>query len=292
LLRIETDEKTKSTYNRNLQQIGEVFKTLRVKAGLTDNVWKDVTRKKHVSKGKRPLTEEEFSGVSETATGKLRYWLALGFYTGMRLKDCVTLRWSEVHFSKHLIERKAAKLEGDTDEALNIPIFPVLETMLKQLYKERPKGAVFLFPHEAEKYKSRRRWVGETIQRHFLECGIDTHAEGTGKRIVRDDDGNPIRDEKGKVKLKDTGKDATVRVGFHSLRHTFVSLLAKKGIQQAAIMELVGHSSPSMTAHYTHADDEQKQAAIAALPAAVFDGKKAKSKAKTKTAKRRAKVKA
>jgi len=63
-----------------------------------------------------------------------------------------------------------------------------------------------------------------------------------------------------------------VRVGFHSLRHSFVSLCAANRVPQVAIMELVGHGSPAMTALYSHAGDEQKAKAIAALPAFTFEG--------------------
>jgi integrase len=55
-------------------------------------------------------------------------------------------------------------------------------------------------------------------------------------------------------------------VGFHSLRHSFVSLCAKAGAPQHVVQRLVGHGSPAMTEHYTHLDDRQKQAAVQALP--------------------------
>ncbi len=61
------------------------------------------------------------------------------------------------------------------------------------------------------------------------------------------------------------------RVGFHSLRHSFVSLCAANRVPQVAIMELVGHGSPAMTALYSHAGDEQKLKAITALPTVSFE---------------------
>ena len=73
---------------------------------------------------------------------------------------------------------------------------------------------------------------------------------------------------------------AIIRVGFHSLWHSFLSLCAANRVPQVAIMELVGHGSPAMTALYSHAGDEQKAKAIAALPAFAFeDGKKQNAKA-------------
>ena len=46
-----------------------------------------------------------------------------------------------------------------------------------------------------------------------------------------------------------------VEVGFHSLRHTYVSLHAERGTPAAIIQGNVGHGSPAMTEHYTHISD-------------------------------------
>ena len=63
-----------------------------------------------------------------------------------------------------------------------------------------------------------------------------------------------------------------VAMGFHSLRRTFVSHCKANNVPQAAVQELVGHSSPVMTALYTHAGDELKATrAVAALPAMSFE---------------------
>ena len=58
-----------------------------------------------------------------------------------------------------------------------------------------------------------------------------------------------------------------MRVGFHSLRHSFVSLCAKAKTPLHVVQKLVGHGSPLLTAEvYLHLDSEQKRDAIAALP--------------------------
>jgi hypothetical protein len=58
-----------------------------------------------------------------------------------------------------------------------------------------------------------------------------------------------------------------VRVSFHSLRHTFVTLLAGGGAPQAVTQALVAHASPAMTAVYTHVGADATLAAVRALPA-------------------------
>ena len=62
-----------------------------------------------------------------------------------------------------------------------------------------------------------------------------------------------------------------VEVGFHSLRHSFVSLCANAGVPLAAVQAIVGHSSPAMTRHYSHLGIEAARGAVAALPAVTME---------------------
>ena len=55
-------------------------------------------------------------------------------------------------------------------------------------------------------------------------------------------------------------------ISFHSLKHTAVSLLKDAGIPEAVVMEMVGHDSEQMSAHYTHVGREALEKAAAALP--------------------------
>ncbi len=66
-----------------------------------------------------------------------------------------------------------------------------------------------------------------------------------------------------------TPKETTMsRTGlsFHSLRHTTVSMTKGAGVPEAAVVELVGHDSEQMTAHYTHVGLDSLKKAAASLP--------------------------
>jgi hypothetical protein len=69
------------------------------------------------------------------------------------------------------------------------------------------------------------------------------------------------------------GKRAVVEVGFHSLRHTFVSLCRESNAPLAVVESIVGHSNPAMTRHYTHVGELAAGRAVAALPAVIGDAK-------------------
>jgi len=54
--------------------------------------------------------------------------------------------------------------------------------------------------------------------------------------------------------------------GLHSLRHTFASMLFKKGVDVKTVSELLGHSDVSVTYNtYIHLIKEQKQQAVSLL---------------------------
>ena len=99
----------------------------------------------------------------------------------------------------------------------------------------------YLLPDMAEKYLRHSSLVTERTRQVFEAAGIKTQD----------------RPKKGR---------ARVLVGFHSLRHTFVSLAGNAGVPLAVVQSFVGHGNPMMTAHYFHESGAATQRAIDALP--------------------------
>jgi hypothetical protein len=91
--------------------------------------------------------------------------------------------------------------------------------------------------------------VTDKVQGHFKACGITLHKPGTGT----------------------DGKRAVIEVGFHSLRHTFVSLCRESNAPLAVVESIVGHSNPAMTRHYTHIGELAAGRAVALLPSVISD---------------------
>lgn len=233
------------TYNAHRNFLRGMFRVLATRAGLTSNPFDEIPTMPKNRESRRMLTPEELATVCRRATGSLRYMFAIGLYSGMRLADVVSLRWDAIRGNFIvLIPQKTKRLKKE----IRIPVHPVLAAILEELRRDTG-GGEYLFPAERAGYKADRAQLSGLIQSFFNECGIETLEDAPDKQRRR----------------------KIVRVGFHSLRHSFVSLCAANHVPQSAIMELVGHGSPAMTALYTHAGDATKAQAIAALPAFTFD---------------------
>jgi len=258
-----------STYNLHVNFLRSMFRVLKTQAGLQTNVWEDLPHMELETNSRRELTADELASIFKNTDGDLRYMFAIGLYTGMRLGDVVTLRWAEVDLKGGHIEHKPMKTRRK-NKTVRLPIHPVLEVMLRDLRKKRKKDDEYLFPEEAARYALDRSVISKSIQRHLVKCGIRLYKRGTGRKAYDEAVAKARADrEKGKDVSEPEQRRAVIEVGFHSLRHSFVSLCAANKVPQVAIMELVGHGSPAMTRLYSHAGDEQKAKAIAALPAVI-----------------------
>jgi integrase len=241
-----------NTYNKHLGLLTLVFRVVKQKARLAENPWEDIQRKRLVTHSRRELTVEELRNVCQTATGELRTLLALGVYSGLRLGDCTTLRWGEVDLARALIRRVPNKIGRSNPKPVIVPLHPVLHNMLAEIPAE--KRGEYVLPETAELYGRRIDAVTDRVQAHFKKCGIKIWKPGTGP------------DSK-------DGKRAVIEVGFHSLRHTFVSLCRVSNAPLAVVEAIVGHSNPAMTRHYTHVGELAASRAVAALPAVIGHAK-------------------
>ena len=109
---------------------------------------------------------------------------------------------------------------------------------------EAPDRVEHVLPELADLYTNHRTILNKSIQKHFRSCGIRTQKPGAGQR-------------------------AAVEVGFHSLRHSFVSLCRAADAPLSVVESIVGHSSPAMTRHYTHTGEAAALDAVNGLPVVV-----------------------
>lgn len=235
-------------FNKHVRFLELMFRVLKEKARLSLNPWEQIRRKRQIPQSRRELTIDELHRVCSSANGELRLLLAIGIYTGLRLGDCATLRWGEVDLKRGVIRRIPNKTASRNPEPIHIPIHASLRAMLNE-FPEDKKGD-YVLPKNAENYLRDVATVTNTVRRHFEANGIRVHKPGTGEG---------------------TKNRATVDVGFHSLRHTFVSMCREANAPLSVVEAIVGHSNPAMTRHYTHTSELAAASAVNSLPAVMGD---------------------
>ena len=255
-----------NTFSKHLGLLALVFRSLAREGRIGINPWDDIQRKRAATHSRRELTIEELRRVCTTATGELRTLLAIGLYSGLRLGDAATLRWAEVDMERGEIRRIPNKTGRHNPKPVIVPLHPTLAALLDETPKSRRHGPVL--PGLSARYEERRDDVTSDIQRHLWNCGISCHAPGTGWQIKLDAEKKPVLTKAGNVQLEQvkSKKSAVLEVGFHSLRHSFVSLCRSANVPLSVVESIVGHASPAMTRHYTHVGEEAAKSAVNMLP--------------------------
>jgi integrase len=218
-----------------------VWRVLETRIRSAVNPWGKIGRKRILSHSRRELTIEELQRVCQSASGEMRILFALGIYTGLRLGDCATLRWGETDVKRGIIRRIPMKTARRKGLPVTIPLHSVLRGLLAEL--ANGKRGQDVLPETAALYRRDSGALSKRIQAHFRTNGIQTNPESNNGR-----------------------EKAAVDVGFHSLRHTFVSLCREANAPLSVVESIVGHSNPAMTRLYTHTSEAAAGAAVASLP--------------------------
>ncbi|MFC1452480.1 tyrosine-type recombinase/integrase [Verrucomicrobiota bacterium] len=249
------------TYNRTLRILRALFNALERRAGLVVNPFREqnVPIRDNDAESRRCLTTNELTKVCQSATGELRPLLGMGFYLGARLGDACCMPWEEHVTVKGRRVRLGPDLAAGVirfmptktarrKKIVEALMHPVLSALLAEQRAACAEGERCVLPRMANLYRKGAVYVSKLVADHFRANGIETSEAPNGHR-----------------------KQAVARAGFHSLRHSLVSLCAANAVPVQAIQALVGHGSPLVTDGYTHlTSDEIAQHVNPALPAAIF----------------------
>src|SRR6266446_3242362 len=165
--------------------------------------------------------------------------ILLAFYTGARLQDVANMLWKSVDLQEQLISFRA----GKTGENVTVPMHSGLHAYLLEL-PAPDSGKAFLFPSLAGMRTSGRSGLSMAFSRSMQKAKV-----------------------KGDVIRERTGKGRTINaLSFHSLRHSFNSIMANAGVSQEVRQKLTGHSSAEMNKRYTHHELAPLRAAVDKLP--------------------------
>jgi len=231
-----------NTHNKYITLLKRVWNVLKDEARITVNPWERIRPRTAVMHSRRELTIDELRRVCASVDGEMRTLFCISIYTGMRLYDAVHLTWGATDLVRgfiSIIPHKTARHAHGKPTIIPIPT--ALHNLLSEIPFEKRTGQIT--PQLASEYDTDSSYLSNKIQRIFTNCGIETHAAKASE-----------------------SERAKVDVGYHSLRHTYVSLCANSGASLTLIQSVVSHSNPAMTRHYLHASEEALKSTVACLP--------------------------
>jgi integrase len=235
------------------QSLGLAPATLNLDVAILSSAFNGALRQGHISVNpclaieklknkpmrKGVFTPEQITALLKTAQGDWRGLILLAFYTGQRLLDCANLRWRDVDLVSDI--KTVRFLVRKTDAEVVTVIHPALEDFLLSLPTAKSDDE-YIFPTLAgRKASPLSKQFGELIALANIERGVIRERTTYGGRSVS-------------------------ALSFHSLRHSFSSILANAGVSEERRMTLVGHTTRDMHQKYTHHQLEQLRDAIAVLP--------------------------
>ncbi len=238
-----------NTFNKHLSTLKLVFKHLVLSGRGKSNIFDHIKKKQKSIVSKKNLSLNKAREIYELATGEYKLLILLGIYTGARLGDCCLMKWSEVDLVEQCFLFSPAKTKSRTAKTLRVPIFPELLNILKEL-GVKAENQSYLLPALSELYRRSPSTITKKLKKIFISAGVEIYAP-KGESV--------------------TGKRARALYGFHSFRHTFVTLHQQAGTPLAVVQAMVGHNTNAVTNIYTHIGTDSTKKAINALPSLITD---------------------
>jgi len=193
-----------------------------------------------------PLNEEEVRHLLATVRERLPEYYPVflcAARAGLRLGELIALRWEQIDFHSRFILVNYNFSRGEftspkSKKSRKVDMSQQLADVLRSLLRTRKTEAL-------------KNGTGEVPELIFL-TSVGTHLDGTtfAKRIFH----------------RALSLAELRRVKFHSLRHSFASLLVAKGYDLNFIKGQLGHHSITLTVDtYSHRMDENDRSAIDSL---------------------------
>jgi integrase len=211
-------------------------------------------------------TTELLAYVNEQAAHGFIYPLfCMAAHTGARRSELIRMTVADVDLAGKTItirEKKRVKGQATTRR---VPMSAFLIGVLNEWLTDHP-GGPWLFCHEPTvvRSKKRSRTTGHLDQKSRPKSGKERLAR-IALRELREP--TPLTKDELHHHFKRTlkGSKWAVLRGLHSLRHSFISACASRGVDQRLVQEFSGHMSEEMSRRYRHIWPSAKDKAIAAV---------------------------
>ncbi len=254
---LKKDELSYSSIKKAYEAINECCKYAIIRGDLQKNPCLGVSlpkNLKHQDGDVKFYTEKQIELLLKQSTttynnGKNKYRLGYGIqlllYTGLRIGEALALTWEDVDFENKTIRiNKNLKQVKNRDNNSQIKYRIVIQDSTKTSSGSR---IVPLNNKAIKALNCIKEITGQCKYIFSTETGQNVSAR-TIDRMFR--------------KIQENCEFTDI-YGVHALRHTFASLLFKKGVDVKTVSEILGHKEVSVTYNtYIHLIQEQKVSAM------------------------------
>lgn len=234
--------KRSGTVDTSIKVLMAAFNKARRKGIITTNPVEALESIPRNSAHRRQFTLDELRRLLAVCDLDWKGMILAGYHLGMRIQDCASLTWEDVDFDRKVVHHRPQKERRDREAHKCETFLPEeLRAFLRELGTQRRKRTGALFPS----------LLGKT-------SGGDFGLSLTFRGLL----------DKAAIKYRDVSNGKGRRfydLGFHSLRHTCVSVMANAGVSEELRKEHVGHSS-DVHRRYTHLQISTFERALEGVP--------------------------
>jgi integrase len=167
------------TWNDTLKLLRTTFKRLHPQLNDGSNPFHGLITKATATVNREPFSIPEMKAILEASVADpaMRLIIVTGMCTAMRRGDCCMLKWDDVDLKQGFISVKTSK----TGETVDIPMFPMLREMLREIEAKGQKGP-FCFPEAAAMYEKNPDGITWRVKR-ILAAAFRSRAVEDGKGL-------------------------------------------------------------------------------------------------------------
>lgn len=186
----------------------------------------NVPKPKRIKKERQALTEEELNELLCACVDEFEYSIIyILSHTGLRVNEFVHLKFSDVNFSNHTIHVE----KGKGSKQRTVPVSKETLDVIKSCKKYDEQE--YVITHNSPTNISQNKFITTRTIEHIVQ-------------IIR-----------GRTNIQ---KPVTP----HVLRHTYATILIKKGLQVTYLQKILGHSNLTTTQIYVNLVDDDIQKAF------------------------------